>query len=243
LNTVLSADAAKRVGNDQTSGKAADNYAIVRDIDYSLRATTKGVKSSDDSESVCRAFTFYEYNTMDENGNVVSPASNVLTFTAADSKTMETILKPNEIERFQLRNVFPDWTPDEDCKQVVVTSCQLSGANLSWTADQKAKAFLIEKGGEFVDIIDGTQTSYTVSDASASYTVRAANMMGGFGIAKEATVATGIENVNVNGNVKEVVSTAYYSLSGSRLSVPQHGAYIVVKTMNDGTVIATKEMK
>ena len=243
LNTVLSADAAKRVGNDQTSGKEADNYAIVRDIDYSLRVTTKGVKSKDDSESVCRTFTFYEYNTMDENGNVVSPASNVLTFTAADSKTMETILKPNEIERFQLRNVFPDWTPDQDCKQVVVTSCQLSGANLSWTADQKAKAFLIEKGGEFVDIIDGTQTSYTVSDASASYTVRAANMMGGFGIAKEATVATGIENVNVNGNVKEVVSTAYYSLSGSRLSVPQHGAYIVVKTMNDGTVIATKEMK
>jgi hypothetical protein len=156
---------------------------------------------------------------------------------------METILKPNEIERFQLRNVFPDWTPDEDCKQVEVTSATLSGNSLSWTTDQKAKAFLIEKGGEFVDIIDGTQTSYTVSDASASYTVRAANMMGGFGIAKEATVATGIENVNVNGNVKEVVSTAYYSLSGSRLSVPQHGAYIVVKTMDDGTVIATKEMK
>jgi uncharacterized repeat protein (TIGR02543 family) len=241
LNTVLSADAAKRVGNDQTSGKAADNYAIVRDIDYSLRATTKGVKSSDDSESVCRAFTFYEYNTMDENGNVVSPASNVLTFTAADSKTMETILKPNEIERFQLRNVFPDWTPDEDCKQVVVTSCQLSGANLSWTADQKAKAFLIEKGGEFVDIIDGTQTSYTVSDASASYTVRAANMMGGFGIAKEATVVTGINEVNVPVNVP--VNVAYYSLSGARISAPQHGVYIVVKTMNDGTTITTKETK
>ena len=243
LNTVLSADAVKRVGNDQTSGKAADNYAIVRDIDYSLRATTKGVKSSDDSESVCRAFTFYEYNTMDENGNVVSPASNVLTFTAADSKTMETILKPNEIDRFQLRNVFPDWAPDQDCKQVEVTSATLVGNNISWTADQKAKAFLIEKGGEFVAIVDGTQTSYNVAETSSDYTVRAANMMGGFGIAKEATAATGIENVNVSANAKQVVSTAYYSLSGARMSAPQHGAYIVVKTMDDGTVIATKETK
>ena len=66
-------------------------------------------------------------------------------------------------------------------------------------------------------------------------------MMGGFGIAKEATVATGIENVNAN--VKEVVSTSYYSLSGARLSAPQHGVYIVVKTMSDGSVVTTKETK
>ena len=241
LNTTLSADAAKRIGNDQTSGKEADNYAIVRDIDYSLRVTTKGVKSSDDSESVCRAFTFYEYNTMDEDGNVVSPASNVLTFTAANSNTMETILKANETDRFQLRNVFPDWTPDEDCKQVEVTSATLSGNSLSWTTDQKAKAYLIEKGGEFVDIVDGTQNSYSVSAPSADYTVRAANMMGGFGIAKAVTVVTGINDVNVPVNVP--VSVAYYSLSGARISAPQHGVYIVVKTMNDGTTITTKETK
>ena len=241
LNTTLSADAAKRIGNDQTSGKEADNYAIVRDIDYSLRATTKGVKSSDDSESVCRAFTFYEYNTMDEDGNVVSPASNVLTFTAANSNTMETILKANETDRFQLRNVFPDWTPDQDCKQVEVTSATLSGNSLSWTTDQKAKAYLIEKGGEFVDIVDGTQNSYSVSAPSADYTVRAANMMGGFGIAKAVTVVTGINEVNVPVNVP--VNVAYYSLSGARISAPQHGVYIVVKTMNDGTTITTKETK
>lgn len=241
LNTTLSADAVKRVGNDQTSGKEADNYAIVRDIDYSLRVSVKGVKSSDDSESVCRAFTFYEYNTMDEKGNVVSPASNVLTFTAADSKTMETILKADEIDRFQLRNVFPDWTPDQDCKQVEVTSATLEGSTLTWTTDQKAKAYLIEKAGTFVDIIDGTQTSYTVSDASASYTVRAANMMGGFGVAKAATVATGIQQAGQDG--KQVVATTYYSLSGARIAAPQHGVYIVVKTMNDGTIVTTKETK
>ena len=241
LNTTVSADAAKRLGNDQTSGKESDNYAVVRAIDYSLRVTTKGVKNSDDSESVCRAFDFHEYNTMDENGNVVSPESNVLTFTAADSKSYETILKADEIDRFQLRNVFPDWAPDQDCRQVEITSATLEGSTLTWTADQKAKAFLIEKDGNFVAIVDGTASSYTDNALSGEkLTVRGANMMGGFGLAKEATVVTGINQIDQKSN--QVVSTAYYSLSGARMSAPQHGVNIVVKTMNDGTTKVTKEL-
>lgn len=241
LNTTLSADAAKRLGNDQTSGKAADNYAIVRDIDYSLRATTKGVKSSDDSESVCRAFTFYEYNTMDENGNVVSPASNVLTFTAADSKTMETILKADETDRFQLRNVYPDWQPDVECQQVAVTKVERSGNTLSWTADQKAKAFLIEQDGNFVTIVDGTQNSFDVSAYSGKLTVRAANMMGGFGLPTEEGQTTAINKVAKEN--AQVVSAVYYSLSGAQLSTPQHGVNIVVKKLSNGNTIVTKELK
>jgi hypothetical protein len=124
---------------------------------------------------------------------------------------------------------------------VEVTSATLEGNNLSWTADQKAKAFLIEKGGEFVAIVDGTQTSYNVAETSSDYTVRAANMMGGFGIAKAVTVVTGINEVNVPVNVP--VNVAYYSLSGARMSAPQHGVYIVVKTMNDGSIVTTKETK
>lgn len=242
LNTTVSADAAKRLGNDQTSGKAEDNYAIVRDIDYSLRATTKGVKSSDDSESVCRAFTFYEYNTMDENGNVVSPASNVLTFTAANSKTMETILKADETDRFQLRNVFPDWQPDVECQQVAVTKVERSGNTLSWTADQKAKAFLIEQDGNFVTIVDGTQNSFDASAYSGKLTVRAANMMGGFGLpTQEGQTVTAISKATTDS--AQVVNTTYYSLSGAQLSTPQHGVNIVVKKLSNGNTIVTKELK
>ena len=190
LNTVLSADACKRLGNDQTSGKASDNYAIVRDIDYSLRVGVKGIQTSSDSHYM----QFYEYNTMDEQGNVVSPASNVLEFTASDKLSYETILKAEETARFQLRNVYPDWQPDEDCRQVVVTSCQLQGNTLSWTTNEKAKAFLIEQGGAFVAIVDGTQTSYMVSGSPTDgYTVRAANRMGGFGVAAPVGTITGVE--------------------------------------------------
>lgn len=191
LNTVLSADAAKRLGNDQTS---SDSHNL----------------------------QFYEYNTMDEQGNVVSPASNVLTFTASDSESYETILKADETDRFQLRNVFPDWNPDEDCRQVEVTSCFLTGNTLSWTSNEKAKAFLIEAGGDFVAIVDGTESSYVVSGSPAdSYTVRAANRMGGFGLPTAAVVSTGIET-NKASMAAETSKTSKFFENG-RLVIEKDG--------------------
>ncbi len=221
LNTTLSADAEKRIGNDQTGGKA---------IDYSLRVTVKGIKNSSDSF----AMQFYEYNTMNEAGNVVSPESNILTFTASDSKTYETILKADEIGRFALRSVYPDWQPDEDARQVVITSVSLNGATLSWTASRDAKAFLIECDGKYVTIVDGTENSYDVTGGpSGVYTVRAANMMGGFGAPLEqgGTAVDGISNTKKN----DVVRTEYYTTSGLRSSVTGQGMYIEVKTMSDGS--------
>ena len=221
LNTTLSADAEKRIGNDQTGGKA---------IDYSLRVTVKGIKNSSDSF----AMQFYEYNTTNESGNVVSPESNILTFTASDSKTYETILKADEIGRFALRSVYPDWQPDEDARQVVITSVSLNGATLSWTASRDAKAFLIECDGKYVTIVDGTENSYDVTGGpSGIYTVRAANMMGGFGAPLEqgGTAVDGISNTETN----DVVRTEYYTTSGLRSSVTGQGMYIEVKTMSDGS--------
>lgn len=200
LNTKLTEQAKLRLGTDQTKGKA---------IDYTLRVGTKGIQTSSDSHYL----QFYEYNTLDEQGSVISPTTNVLEFTASDKKSYETILKDSEIGRFQLRNVYPDWTPDVDCRQVTVTSVTRNGNNLSWTTDVDAKAFLIEQGGEFVTIVDGTESSADViSVNSGKFTVRGANMMGGFGNpteeGKEATDinnVSGNENVNVNAPVEKLV--------------------------------------
>lgn len=189
LNTKLTEQAKLRLGTDQTKGKA---------IDYTLRVGTKGIQTSSDSHYL----QFYEYNTLDEHGSVISPTTNVLEFTASDKKSYETILKDSEIGRFQLRNVYPDWTPDVDCRQVTVTSVTRNGNNLSWTTDVDAKAFLIEQGGEFVTIVDGTESSADViSVNSGKFTVRGANMMGGFGNpTEEGKEATGINNVSGNEN-------------------------------------------
>lgn len=221
LNTVLSPDAVLRIGTDQASGKPADP---------TKRVTTKGIQTSSDSHYM----QFYEYNTMDEQGNVVSPASNVLTFTASDSKSYETILKADETARFQLRSVYPDWQPDEDCRQIEVTACRLEGSTLTWEAGENAKAFLIEKDGQFVAIVDGTQNSYQFAAVPESVTVRAANMMGGFGPAVQADKITGITETVQSSKLKV---QSVYDLQGRKLSESKsaRGLQIMVTTREDGT--------
>jgi hypothetical protein len=135
---------------------------------------------------------------MDENGGNNTPDTNVLTFNGGSggSKTYETVLQASEIDRYSLRNVYPDWAPDEDCRQVIVTSVSREGNNLSWTTDEDAKAFLIEQDGNFVQIVDGTEAGCTVSPAGdGKFTVRAANMMGGFGPATEEGEVTGVMQI------------------------------------------------
>ena len=229
LNTKLTEQARLRLGVDKTSGK---------EDDLTKRVGVKGIQTASDSHY----FQFYEYNTLDENGNNITPASNILTFTASDSKTMETILKADETDRFQLRNVYPDWQPDVECQQVAVTKVERNGNTLTWEADQKAKAFLIEQDGNFVTIVDGTQNSFDASAYSGKLTVRAANMMGGFGLpTQEGQTVTAISKATTDS--AQVVNTAYYSLSGARLATPQHGVNIVVKTLSNGKTVVSKELK
>ena len=203
INNTLTEQARLRIGADQTKGKAYDK---------TLRVDVKSIQD-------CNApFEFHEYNTMDENGGNNTPDTNVLTFNGGSggSKTYETVLQASEIDRYSLRNVYPDWAPDKDCRQVVVTSVSREGNNLSWTTDEDAKAFLIEQDGNFVQIVDGTEAGCTVSPSGdGKFTVRAANMMGGFGPAtEEGQTVTGIENItenetlyydNENGNVNKVM--------------------------------------
>ena len=236
LNTTLSDDAVVRLGNDQTSGKPAD---------LTKRATTKGIQTSSDSH----ALQFFEYNTKNQQGTVISPESNVMTFTASDSKSYETILQPSETERFQLRNVYHDWTPDEDCRQMEVTDCSREGNILKWQArptvkaaiEQEqsdarigsaereqarptVKAFLIECDGTFVDIVDGTVNSYTLTSpngSSASYTVRAANAMGGFGpAATAADTTTQISHIQASDGQRSTVN-------GQRSKYMQDGRIVI----------------
>ena len=205
INNTLTEQARLRIGADQTKGKAYDKK---------LRVDTKSIQD-------CNApFEFHEYNTMDENGGNNTPDTNVLTFNGGSggSKTYETVLQASEIDRYSLRNVYPDWAPDEDCRQVTVTSVTRNGDNLSWTTDADAKAFLIEQDGDFVTIVDGTQNSYSLTSnllpITSKYTVRAANMMGGFGLATEEGEVTAVEAVkvvpvNVNVSVQKVIENGH----------------------------------
>lgn len=236
LNTRLSNAAAMRCG--ENSKELSNKYTTYpKDTKGRLSGGGKGIQSSSDAH----AMEFYEYNTTDSTGTIVlNPESNIMTTTASDSRTAETILKATELDRFQLANVFPGWSPAEDAKQVIVTKVDAEGTTLTWTTNTTAKAFLIEADGNFVEIVDGTNNSYTIPAGTpgSKYTVRAANMMGGFG---PACPAGGVINaIDKTLQAKDVQSIRYYNISGVELSQPQKGLNIIVKTMTDGTRTSTK---
>ena len=183
---------------------------------------------------------FVEFNTMDAQGNVVSPASNVLKFTK-DNKVneMETILTADQAAEYALDKVFPTWTPDADCAQVGLGLLASEGNTITWAASEGAKAYAVFCDEQFVGMT--SSTSWTVADGkkAADYLVRAANAMGGFG--GGSTTTTGINSMKVDG--ENVVSTMFYDLQGARVDGSQRGVLIMVQKMNDGSMKTTKIVK
>ena len=183
---------------------------------------------------------FVEFNTMDAQGNVVSPASNVLKFTK-DNKVneMETILTTDQAAEYALDKVFPTWTPDADCAQVGLGLLASEGNTITWAASEGAKAYAVFCDEQFVGMT--SSTSWTVADGkkAADYLVRAANAMGGFG--GGSTTTTGINSMKVDG--ENVVSTMFYDLQGARVDGSQRGVLIMVQKMNDGSMKTTKIVK
>ena len=57
---------------------------------------------------------FKEYGTMDAEGHDIMPKSNVVTFQLNDERNpVETILKQEEVGKYTIDNVFPDWKPEK----------------------------------------------------------------------------------------------------------------------------------
>lgn len=169
---------------------------------------------------------FVEFNSVDKDGNVVSPTSNVVTFTKdSQQNTMETIITAEEAAEYSLDKVFPDWKPAVLAQQTTVGAVSLTDNTLTWEAAQGATAYAIVCNNQIADIVDASTTSYAVSDANASYAVRAANGMGGFGEAiKVGEAATSVKNA-VSNDEKE---TVIHTLGGVRINKTDgKGIYII----------------
>ena len=181
---------------------------------------------------------FVEYNTMDSEGNVISPESFVATFTK-DSKqnTYETILTAEEAEEYAIDKVFTNWTPAELAAQTNVEGVTFDGTTLKWNAVEGATAYAIFNRGVFVEMTSGC--SYVPASASDNdFCVRAANAMGGFGLCQDSA-----SSINQTGADAAVVSTAYYTPQGVRVNASYRGVLIKVDTMADGRQVSTKLAK
>lgn len=173
----------------------------------------------------------------DAEGNVFSPAEKKVIFKnsgATQQKAEENIiLTAEEAATYTLDAVFGDWKPEAKAAQATATATTLKDGKLSWTGD--AKMYLVAKDGKFYTLT--TENSLTVNDNKASFTVRAANDMGGFGTAN-GTVSTGINSTMAT--EATAIKTAIFAADGTQLSNLQKGINIIVKTFKDGSKKTSK---
>ena len=166
---------------------------------------------------------FAEYNSMTSTGSQIDLSGRKKTF--GDGHANNPILTAEEAaEAGNLHNVFGEWDPTVLTEQAPVPqNVKIAGTSLTWDNSDYALLWAVCKNGSVVGFT--TEPAYTVDDATATYTVRAANEMGGLSEASAAaTGATGIENVNV---AKPVVNGAIYNLNGQKVNNATKGVYII----------------
>ena len=173
------------------------------------------------------AKNFFEYNTVDENGKVISPAENIVKFTK-DKEVSEynTIITAEKAAEFSLDKVFSNWKPAELAAQKSASAATESNGKLAWEGD--AQMYIVLKDGKFFAMT--TEKSLDLAGATGSWSVRAANEMGGFG--QMTSIITGIKNI-ASAKDAATVSTAIFSVSGAQQNSLQKGINIVVKTLAD----------
>lgn len=175
------------------------------------------------------AKNFFEYNTVDENGKVISPAENIVKFTK-DKEVSEynTIITAEKAAEFSLDKVFSNWKPAELAAQKSASAATESNGKLAWEGD--AQMYIVLKDGKFFAMT--AEKSLDIAGATGSWSVRAANKMGGFG--QMTSIVTGIKNI-ASAKDAATVSTAIFSVSGAQQNSLQKGINIVVKTLADGS--------
>lgn len=126
------------------------------------------------------AKSFKEYNTTN-NGRVVSPSSNIISFTKGSTvNRMETILSGSEAKQYALNKVFSSWTPNKDASQLNMSAVKQNGSAITWPAVSGASSYAVFRDGSLVQILSSGKTTLEISK-TGTYSVRASNPMGGFG--------------------------------------------------------------
>ena len=188
----------------------------------STRWTEKGMNNKDPK-------IFGEYNTMDANGNNITPASNIIHSHGGD---FQTILSAEQAANYSYDMMFKEnlnkkWDPAGDAKQInatVLNPVYNDGSIYFEELDNGMRGCAIFKNGEFV-AVSATGYSLTIDPDKDELTVRGINRMGGFGPEAhvKGTAGTGIAPTPVT----QHSAPAIYNLKGQRVQNPTKGLYII----------------
>ena len=250
--TIKDATAAKDLNGNYTLGRPwGKGTPIALYIDTKMEAIPSAAGWSEMSGGYPKRFA--EYNSYTTTGSVVDLKDRKKVYDAYDSKdgdnyvnrrneTPESpILTAEEAATYTLETVMgqdDDWDPTAATEQASApTNVKLNGTTLAWDNNDYALLWAVCKNGKVVDFT--IKPTYLVDDASATWSVRAANEMGGLSEATAAVLGTSIQNIT-SATDAAVTKTAIYAADGTQLSNLQKGINIVVKTLADGSKKTSK---
>lgn len=123
---------------------------------------------------------FHEYGSMNSSGSTLDLSSRSVS-ACAGSSADNPVLTASQAATYTVDNVVGNsgsWDPQSLATQVAVTGVSLSGSTLSWDNSDYALCWFVFKNGKYYANVT---TNYVTLSSSGTYTVRAANSMGGLG--------------------------------------------------------------
>ena len=250
--TIKDATEAKDLNGNYTLGRPwGKGTPIALYIDTKMEAIPSAAGWNEMSGGYPKRFA--EYNSYTSTGSVVDLKDRKKVYDAYDSKDGDNyvnrrnetagdpILTAEEAATYTIETVMgqdDDWDPTAATEQASAPSnVKLNGTTLAWDNNDYALLWAVCKNGKVVDFT--ITPSYIVDDASATWSVRAANEMGGLSEATVVGQGTGIRNIT-SATDAAVIKTAIYAADGTQLSNLQKGINIIVKTLADGSKKTSK---
>lgn len=249
--TIKDATEAKDLNGNYTLGRPwGKGTPIALYIDTKMEAIPSAAGWNEMSGGYPKRFA--EYNSTTSTGSTVDLKDRKKVYDAYERKdgdnyvnrrnetTGDPILTAEEAAFYTVENIMgqdDDWDPTAATEQASAPSnVKLNGTTLAWDNNDYALLWAVCKNGKVVDFT--IKPTYLVDDASATWSVRAANEMGGLSEAT-AVLGTGIRNIT-SATEAAVIKTAIYAADGTQLSNLQKGINIIVKTLADGSKKTSK---
>jgi len=194
---------------------------------------------------------FAEYNSMTSTGAAVdlSMRKSSYTYNGVTTPVSPQVLTTEQAAQYTIDNVLggsDTWQPRLYTDQAAVPVISGVDKTINWADNSYVLCWAVFKDGVFVNFV--TSNCYTIpsSVTSGSYTVCAANEMGGLSAASNAYVysdsATGIDNPT---DATRLVGQRFYTFDGREIRRLEgyKGTVIVRSVYADGRVETTKIIK
>ena len=209
-------------------GESKAQFIRTKVTDNSLNAnrwTTAGMNVA--------AYKFKEYQTMDAEGNITTPASNIVNFTHnSGNREYETVLTDEEAAQYTVANIYGSWAPDVTCQQTEITNEimpnleGISSVLFSMTATHPVEGtesfyFILQpdKTPSMMEMIEGYAKILEMTEELESFTltIRGANERGGFGPAFDL-IAYLNSLVSIEQIEAPAATSTIYNMYGQRIS-------------------------